>query len=87
MVPEMPYYIAINTSNGEVHVSQIRIAKFEPFLKYKYSTDQGLTAQYFRFDHLGAIYAHYSCCDENCKQQIFHRISGTKFVTNSLLLV
>lgn len=80
-LPALPYYIAINTSNpaGEVEVTELRLKKHdihnEPFLKFKYA-DRSLKPQYFRIDHDGPIYAHYSCCELECTRQTFHRISG-----------
>lgn len=80
-IPALPFYIAINTTNPdyEVKVSELRLKKQdlqnEPFLKYKY-TNQSLKPKFFRIDHAGPIYAHYSCCKSDCTRQTFHRISG-----------
>lgn len=74
-VPGLPFYISISNAQNQIKVTELRYKDTGPFLTYPYK-DDNLKLRYFRIDHEGAIYNHYSCCELNCTRQVFHRISG-----------
>lgn len=88
ILPAVPFYISISNSKDQIQVSELRYKDSGPFMSYQYAKGdaklkytEGQTAEnpkvrYFRIDHEGAVYAHYSCCELNCRRQVFHRISG-----------